>query len=128
MEADLANHAARFCCQANTGIEAEIDPDLILQVLMNLLKNSINATQVGAKISLGCSEDEHHIRISVADTGCGMSEEEREKMFDPFFTTTRTGTGLGLAVSHQIVEQHHGTFEVVTKKGHGTTITMVLPK
>jgi len=57
-----------------------------------------------------------------------MSEVEREKMFDPFFTTSRTGIGLGLAVSHQIVEQHRGTFEVITEKDKGTTITMVLPK
>jgi two-component system sensor histidine kinase HydH len=128
MEADLASHAVQFHCQINTGIELQADPDLILQVLMNLLKNSINATQSGAEISLHCIEGKHTIRISVTDTGCGMSEEEREKMFDPFFTTTRTGTGLGLAVSHQIVEQHHGTFEVVTEKGHGTTVTMVLPK
>lgn len=128
MAADIANNGVHFHLQANTGINVEADPDLIMQVLMNLLKNSINATPAGGTISLGCSEDEHHIRITVTDTGCGMSEEEREKMFDPFFTTARTGTGLGLAVSHQILEQHHGTFEVITEKDQGTTITMVLPK
>lgn len=128
MEADLANHEVQFHWQTNTGIEVEVDSDLMLQVLMNLLKNSINATRAGAEITLSCAEDEHHVRISVADTGCGMSEKERERMFDPFFTTARTGTGLGLAVSHQILEQHHGTFEVITEKGQGTTITMVLPK
>lgn len=128
LEADLADHDIHFSCMANTGITLTADPDLLLQVLMNLLKNSINATASGAKISLGCEEDNHHVRISVSDTGCGMSDSEREKMFDPFFTTTRNGTGLGLAVSHQIIEQHQGTFEVVTEKDKGTTITMVLPK
>ena len=56
-----------------------------------------------------------------------MSKEEREKMFDPFFTTNRSGTGLGLTVSHQIVEQHSGSFEVSTQKGQGTSITICLP-
>ncbi|WP_167505807.1 two-component system sensor histidine kinase NtrB [Desulfosediminicola flagellatus] len=128
MKADLANHDVRFHCPRNTGIEYTGDPDLLLQVLVNLLKNSINAIASGGDISLSCKEDDHHIRISVIDSGCGMSERERERMFDPFFTTTRTGTGLGLAVSHQIIEQHHGTFEVITEKNTGTTITMVLPK
>jgi two-component system sensor histidine kinase HydH len=128
MEADLADNDIEFSCQINTGVTLTADPDLLLQVLMNLLKNSINASSSGAKISLKCEDDDHHVRISVSDSGSGMSESEREKMFDPFFTTTRTGTGLGLAVSHQIIDQHQGTFEVVTEKDKGTTITMVLPK
>lgn len=128
MDADIRNHNVQFQWQSNTGIVLNIDPDLILQVLLNLLKNSINATDKRDKISLYCTEYEHEVGIIVDDNGCGMSESEREKMFDPFFTTTKTGTGLGLAVSHQIVEQHHGRFEVVTKKGCGTTITMLLPK
>ena len=57
-----------------------------------------------------------------------MNLEEREQMFDPFFTTRKTGTGLGLAVCHQIVEQHHGFFEVVSRVGKGTSITLALPK
>jgi two-component system sensor histidine kinase HydH len=96
--------------------------------LLNLLKNSINATSSGGEISLSASEDAHHVRIIVSDNGIGMTGQEREKMFDPFFTTRKTGTGLGLAVSHQIIEQHSGTFEVKTAQGEGTTVTIVLPK
>lgn len=128
MEADMRNHNVKFTWQSNTGIMLSLDPDLTLQVLLNLLKNSINAAEEGAGISLSCVEHEHEVGIIVEDEGCGMSESEREKMFDPFYTTTKTGTGLGLAVSHQIVEQHHGRFEVVTEKGIGTTITLFLPK
>lgn len=128
IDGDLKNHAVHFHCQTDTGIEMDADPDLLLQILMNLLKNSINATREGDEISVRCSEDEQLVRISVEDTGCGMSSKVRERMFDPFFTTTKTGTGLGLAVSHQILEQHHGEFEVVTEAGRGTAVTVKLPK
>ncbi|MFW2368529.1 MAG: two-component system sensor histidine kinase NtrB, partial [Desulforhopalus sp.] len=128
MKSDLTNHKVQFDVQLNSDIELKADPDLLLQVLMNLLKNSINATTSGGKISLLCLEAGDFIRIAITDDGCGMSGKERERMFDPFFSTTKMGTGLGLAVSHQIIEQHHGTFEVQTEQGRGTTITVVLPK
>ena len=128
MESDLTNHNVQLYAQTDSAIELNADPDLLLQVLMNLLRNSINATKPGGRISLTCSEDENFTRIAIADNGSGMSKKERERMFDPFFTTTKMGTGLGLAVSHQIVEQHHGTFEVITEEDIGTTITVILPK
>jgi two-component system sensor histidine kinase HydH len=128
MEGDFANHALNFHWQCNTDLIVEADPDLMLQVLMNLLKNSISATPSGGEISITGSEDRHHVRIIVSDTGDGMTEQECERMFDPFFTTRKSGTGLGLAVSHQIIEQHQGVFEVDTAKGRGTTVMVVLPK
>jgi two-component system, NtrC family, sensor histidine kinase HydH len=128
MESDFADHELNFHWRCNTGIILLADPDLLLQVLMNLLKNSINATSSGGEVSLICTEDDRSIRITVSDTGGGMTEQEREKMFDPFFTTRKTGTGLGLAVSHQIVEQHQGVFEVDTAPGEGTCVTIILPK
>jgi len=117
-----------FHYQCNTDITLEADPDMLLQVLMNLLKNSIIATPAGGEVSLSALEEQHHIRIIVADNGSGMTEQEREKMFEPFFTTRKSGTGLGLAVSHQIIEQHNGTFEVKTAPNEGTSVTIILPK
>jgi len=128
MESDFSKQTLNFHWQCNTGITLEADPDLILQVLLNLLKNSILATPSGGEVSLGATETEQWIRISVTDNGMGMSEQECEKMFDPFFTTRKTGTGLGLAVSHQLIEQHNGTFEVKTDLDVGTTVTIILPK
>ncbi len=105
----------------------EADEDLLLQVLMNLLKNALNASRNGTTIELSCKEDGDTIRITVTDSGKGMSEAEQNRMFDPFFTTRTAGTGLGLAVSHQIVEQHDGHFEIKSQPGKGTAITVVLP-
>jgi len=127
-EADFANNSLDFHYQCNTNVHISADPDQLLQVLMNLLQNSIAATPPGGEVSLQVTEDEQHVRIIVSDTGCGMTEESQQKMFDPFFTTRKTGTGLGLAVSHQIIEQHNGSFEVKSAPDKGTTITIVLPK
>ena len=128
LEGDFADHGLNFHWQCSPRLAFEADPDLLLQVCMNLLQNSIHATPSGGQVSLTGAEDGHQIRICVTDTGCGMTGQEQEKMFDPFFTTRKTGTGLGLAVSHQIVEQHRGGFEVETAPGEGTSVTVVLPK
>ncbi len=128
MEADISSKNVEIQCRKATGISINADPDLMLQVLMNLLKNSINATPAGGTISLSCQRDDNFVRITISDNGCGMSQEIRERMFDPFYTTTRSGTGLGLAVSHQIVDQHGGVFEVATELQEGTSITIRLPQ
>ncbi len=109
-------------------IRLQCDPDLLLQVLLNLLKNSLNATPAGGEIVLKVWQEDQTVRIQVRDNGQGMKEEERERMFDPFFTTRKEGTGLGLAVSHQIIEQHNGHFEVESAPDKGTTITIILPQ
>lgn len=128
MASDLAGRSLSFQCRTDTGIGCNGDPDLLLQVLMNLVKNSISATAEGGEISLAAVDDGRSVRIIVADSGCGMNEQESERMFDPFFTTKNTGTGLGLTVSHRIIEQHKGHFEIDSAPGVGTTITLILPR
>lgn len=103
------------------------DPDLLLQVLLNLLQNSLVATAAGGSIVLGGSRTED-IRLWVRDTGTGLSSEAQAQMFDPFYTTKKDGTGLGLAVVQQIVEQHQGRIEVDSQPGQGTCITIILPQ
>ena len=127
MEQDFSEKGLNFHYQCNTEVTVNTDPDMLLQVLLNLLKNSIAATPQGGEVSLAASGDNRYVRITVSDNGRGMSEQESEKMFDPFFTTRKDGTGLGLAVSHQIVEQLGGAFEVKTSMDTGTSITIVLP-
>ena len=128
MAADLKSKEIELKLQKNTGIQLKADPDLMLQVLMNLLKNSINSISSGGMITLECRQDDRFVIITISDNGCGMSSEIRERMFDPFYTTSRSGTGLGLAVSHQIVDQHGGSFEIQTQPGLGTSISVLLPR
>lgn len=128
MEYDFADKKMILTLENGCNDIIEADSDLLLQVLLNLLKNALNASKEEDGVTLSCTNDDTNIFITVADTGVGMNREEREQMFDPFFTTRKAGTGLGLAVCYQIIEQHHGAFEVQSRIGQGTDITIVLPK
>lgn len=130
MQADFNAHSVSLQIEyAENRKESKLsaDPDLLLQVLLNLLKNAINASTPGGKVILKIWQEEQTVRIQVRDNGQGMDKEEQERMFDPFFTTRKKGTGLGLAVSHQIIEQHDGCFEVQSTPEKGTAITIILP-
>jgi len=127
VEKDLAEKGVRLDHKYDEDIELYGDTDLLVQTLLNLVQNSIQATPPNSEISLdiGCTGET--CRISVSDSGVGMSDETKSKMFDPFYTTRNSGTGLGLAVSHRIVERHKGYFEIKSAVNVGTTITIVLP-
>ncbi len=112
----------------NPELSWPVDGDLLQQVLLNLLQNSLAATSSGGEIEVGAEQRGESLHLWVADTGCGLTTEDQAKMFDPFFTTRKEGTGLGLAMVQQIVEQHNGRVTVETQPGQGTRITLVLPK
>ncbi len=128
LEHDFIESTITLAEKNNCSGTLEADKDLLLQVLLNLLKNAITASRPGNTVSFFCEADEQNIYITITDAGVGMNLTEQEQMFDPFFTTKKSGTGLGLAVSHQIVEQHRGTFKVQSRPGSGTSITLILPK
>jgi two-component system sensor histidine kinase HydH len=124
---DLVEKNIKFVQQYDEDAELYGDTNLLIQTLLNLLTNSIQAIPNGGEITLKIQCNSQKCRISVSDTGSGMSDETKSKMFDPFFTTRKNGSGLGLAVSHRIVERHNGYFEINSAVNAGTTITMVLP-
>ncbi|MBI5342469.1 MAG: HAMP domain-containing protein [Deltaproteobacteria bacterium] len=99
------------------------------QVLVNLVLNAIAAMPSGGKLDIGHIEDGAFLTLSVADTGCGIPEENLDRIFEPFFTTKGTGkgTGLGLAVCKKIVEQHGGRMRVSSRTGEGATFFISLP-
>lgn len=127
MEADFGASQIAFHQQFDPELSLFADPDLLLQVLLNLLKNSISVTASGGQVTLNARNHDGEVTIAVTDTGRGMTAEEQEKLFDPFFSTRKDGTGMGLAVSHQIVEQHHGRIEVSSKRDLGTIMKVILP-
>lgn len=102
------------------------DPDQLVQVLINLVVNAIQAINDGGRIVVRTAADADRVRISIQDTGIGISAENLDKLFTPFFTTKEKGVGLGLAVSYGIIERHGGKIEVESAVGEGTTFTLVL--
>ena len=108
------------------------DAGSLRQLVMNLLLNAIYFTQEGGSIRIATGMDNAaggRIRLTVSDTGAGIPADVIGKVFDPFFTTKPVGegTGLGLTISHRIVEEHGGTIDVASAPGAGTTFTIVLP-
>lgn len=105
------------------------DPDQMSQVLLNLVINAVHAMPDGGTLRLGLGLAGGQARMTVADTGHGISKEDLPKIFDPFFTTKEAGkgTGLGLTVVHGIVQEHGGSIAVESEPGRGTTFTLTLP-
>lgn len=109
-----------------TAIKA--DPDRLNQVLLNLYLNAIQAIGRDGVIHVSASEaDRQRVKIVVKDSGKGMSDEELQAIFTPYFTTKADGTGLGLAVVQNIIEQHGGTIRAESQPGAGAIFTLWLP-
>lgn len=105
-----------------------VDRDLLLQALLNLLLNAIEAMEPGGALTVSLSDSPSGVELAIRDTGCGISPEHLERLFDPFFTTKRRGTGLGLAIAHSVIQAHDGELVVDSTPGQGTTVTVRLPK
>ncbi len=103
------------------------DPNQMKQVLINLVKNAMEAFDGGGVITLTTNLHDAQVNLSVQDSGKGIDPEIIPDIFNPFFTTKKTGTGLGLAVINKIVEDHQGTINVKSTKGQGTVFTIHLP-
>lgn len=101
----------------------------LMQVIVNLINNAIDAVKEDGKIKIIAREEENVLCLYVKDNGCGISEETLGKIFDPFYTTKPVGkgTGLGLSVCYGIVEEFAGTIHVESKVGIGTTIKVQIP-
>jgi signal transduction histidine kinase len=108
--------------------EAVIDADQLRQALDNMLRNAIEATPPGGSVSVEAQSDGRGHTISIRDTGSGIEPDNLAKVFDLYFTTKAEGTGVGLAVSQQIVTGHDGTIEVDSAPGRGTTMRVRLPR
>lgn len=104
-----------------------IDEKLIKQVLLNLIKNSQKAMPNGGSLTITTICVDNEVRISVIDTGVGISKENITKIFEPYFTTDEAGTGLGLTMSYKIIKEHQGEITVESEPGKGTEFKIILP-
>lgn len=121
---------------SNVEVTLNAEPDLftlgnaseLREVFVNLIVNAVDAMPQGGSLTICCNRNGNRLRLRFADTGSGMKEEVRERVFEPFYTTKGVhGTGLGLAVSYGIIERHQGLISVESKLGRGTTFYIDLP-
>jgi PAS domain S-box-containing protein len=106
---------------------APLDAGQIKQVLVNLIKNAMQAMTRGGVLTLQTGQSGDSVWISVADTGGGIAQDQINHIFEPFYTTKRKGTGLGLMIVQRIVRQHGGKIELESRVGQGTTFRIRLP-
>jgi PAS domain S-box-containing protein len=123
---------------ANDGvrIETHLDPDLpsipgdegqLSQVVLNVMMNALQAMPEGGAITVTTRRDGDWAEVAVTDTGPGIADAILPHVFDPYFTTRPSGVGLGLAIAHRIVQGHHGSLDVESHVGSGTTMIIRLP-
>jgi len=104
-----------------------LDGDQIRQVAINLILNAGAAMAEGGQLTVSTRLEENDVVMSFADTGSGIAEADLERIFEPFYTTKDRGTGLGLAITRQIIEQHHGSIQMISRLNQGTTVIIHLP-
>jgi len=107
--------------------EISADPDLLHRAISNLVLNAIDAMPQGGKLSIGTKAINGRVEISVSDTGSGLTPEECERLFTPYYTTKQHGTGLGLAIVQSVVSDHGGKICVESAPDKGTTFRIELP-
>lgn len=116
--------------QASTSLRAWVNAQEIKQVFLNLVVNAMESMEDGGVLTIGYSKNDTHIEFSFMDTGCGMTADVLENIFEPFFTRSRTGkgTGLGLSISHRIIASHGGEIEASSEgPGKGSTFRVRIP-
>ena len=119
-----ARHGTAIAIEAPAGLGWSLDADRMRQVLVNLFDNAI---QAGAPVRATVRGGDRLV-IEIADRGPGVPDDIRDKIFEPFFTSKTQGTGLGLALSHRIVEQHGGTLDVTNAPGGGAVFRIEIPR
>ncbi len=108
-------------------IELFVDPNRIKDALLNILTNAVQAVGSNGTISVKTYVRNGACIFEIKDTGPGIAEEDLTYIFDPFFTTKKSGTGLGLTITHRIIEEHDGNIEVESKPGAGSTFRVLIP-
>src|SRR6185369_1701415 len=112
---------------AEVGLRIQADGEQLRRAIGNLVLNAIDAMPRGGVLRIASSREGGHVRLSVSDTGMGLTEEECARLFTPYYTTKQHGTGLGLAIVQSVVSDHGGKISVVSSPGNGATFMIELP-
>ena len=103
------------------------DPSQLQQAFLNLFLNAMDAMPKGGELRVSTSRENSWLTIRIEDTGVGMTKEQLDHIFEPFYSTKEGGTGLGLAITKRIIEDHKGKIKVASNTGKGSTFEILLP-
>ncbi|MGG3890928.1 ATP-binding protein [Metabacillus fastidiosus] len=126
-EANQNNVALELIREQDVPLTVVCTKNHIKQILLNLMKNSLESIENGGTLTITLKKQQSKVLIEVKDTGKGISKEELAKIFNPFFTSKDTGTGLGLVVCKQIVSMYKGDIKIDSTVNVGTTVTIIFP-
>jgi signal transduction histidine kinase len=112
---------------ASDGTRIQADPDQLRRALGNLVLNALDAMPEGGTLRVRTALHDAGVRLEVSDSGQGLTEEECQRLFTPYYTTKQHGTGLGLAIVQSVVSDHHGKISVSSASARGTSFTIDLP-
>jgi len=107
--------------------QIQADPELLRRALQNLVLNAVDAMDSGGTLTVRTETSADAVQLSVSDTGSGLTPEECERLFTPYYTTKQHGTGLGLAIVQSVVSDHGGNIAVQSEPGRGATFVITLP-
>ncbi len=121
LKKELEERGVRVRYEESLSLRLEADKGLMGQVLTNVLRNAAEASQ-GGEVSVRARQEKKKIVIAVQDAGSGIAEEDKQRLFEPFFSRKKEGMGIGLYISKKIIEAHEGKIEVKSESGKGTTV------
>ena len=128
LEQEFADNAVALTLRLDPSLPlVAADSNRIFELALNLLRNAMQAMLGGGRLSVTSRSADPFVELRFTDTGQGVPQEIRERIFSPFFTTKPSGSGLGLTIVSQIVREHQGTIDVHSEVGVGTTFTVRLP-
>lgn len=119
------NIKTEFVCEEKIFIRC--NPEVLKRIFINLIRNAQDAIGENGIIKIMIKQEKEHVQIVIQDNGCGMDERDQEQIFNPFYTTKSTGTGLGLYLVYHQVQESGGTIHVSSSKGEGTTFRLIFP-
>jgi signal transduction histidine kinase len=132
---NAASHTAKIDAKIRMAVDVadatmplDADPELLHRALSNLVLNAMDAMPDGGVLTISAHAKGEMIELRVADTGQGMTPEECERLFTPYYTTKQHGTGLGLAIVQSVVADHAGTIAVESPASGGATFIITLPR
>lgn len=128
-ENDVRKQGYKLQTECNTQSMIYIDPEKVTRIFMNIMRNGLEAMAKGGTFTISASQVDSEIEFALSDTGTGIPDEIKNRLFDSFVTKgKKSGTGLGLAIVKKLIDEHKGRIEVDSEKGRGTTFRIYFKK